>query len=290
MNSDLKAPKTLQYALGFERQFKQHYAFGATVIYKDTTDLIGFENLGDGVYEEVSFVDPFTGNEYTLLDEVVQSTIRRGNRPGFTAIGTLDEYWQEYWAVMLNLDRRFTGKWDMKAHYTWSESTGLIPRMLSQSQFNPPYGFIFDGRDPNNFINAREQLLQGDKTHMFRVQSNFELPWNMSAHATVNMQSGRPYSRQIRVFGLGQGRSTVIMEPASSSQRHPFQTVVDFSIGKRFKLGGDGVLKLDVQIFNLLNEDASGSFQTVILQEGDQFLPDWWIYPRRIMLRVGAEF
>jgi outer membrane receptor protein involved in Fe transport len=290
VDPNLDAPRTLQYALGFEREFKNRYAIGATLVYKDTTDLIGFENLGDGVYEEVTFIDPFTGNEFTLLDEVVQSTIRRGNRPGFTAIGELDEYWQEYWGLMLTFDRRFADWWSLKAHYTYSESTGLIPRMLSQTQFNPPYGFIFDGRDPNNFVNAREQHLQGDRPHMFRAQGNFDLPWNLRASTNINLMSGKPYSRQIRVFGLGQGRSTVIMEPASDDQRHPFQSIVDFSIGKRFDLPNDGTFKLDVQMFNIFGEDASDSFQTLRLQEGDVFLPDWWVYPRRIMLRAGVEY
>ena len=80
------------------------------------------------------------------------------------------------------------------------------------------------------------------------------------------------------------------MEPASNSQRHPFQSLVDISIGKRFNISGDGLIKLDLQFFNLLNEDASDFFQTLILQEGDEFLPDWWVYPRRLMLRVGVEF
>jgi hypothetical protein len=290
VDPDLEAPRTLQYALGFEREFAQKYSFGAMLVYKDTDNLIGFQNLGDGTYEEVPFTDPFTGKQYTLLNQVEQPTIIRGNKPGFTANPAVDEYYQEYYGVLLTFNRRFTDWWGLRANYTYSKSNGLIPRMLSQTQFNPPYGFIFDGQDPNNFINAEDQRLQGDRPHMFRVQANFELPWNMHANTNINLQSGRPYSRQINIFGLGQGVSTVIMEPASDSQRHSFQSIVDFSFGKRFNMPGDGVFKAQIQVFNLFNNDSSDSFQTLRLQEGDVFVPDYWVLPRRIMLRLGIEY
>ncbi|MGB5817424.1 MAG: TonB-dependent receptor, partial [Thermoanaerobaculia bacterium] len=290
VDPDLEAPRTLQYALGFETEFAQKYSYGVMLVYKDTKNLIGFQNLGDGVYDEVPFTDPFTGNQYTLLDQVVQPTIIRGNNPGFTANPQVKDYYQDYHGVLLTFNRRFTDWWGLQANYTYSKSNGLIPRMLSQTQFNPPYGFIFDGRDPNNFINAEDQRLQGDRPHMFRVQANFELPWNMHANTNINLQSGRPYSRQIDVFGLGQGRSTVIMEPASDSQRHDFQSIVDFSFGKRFNLPKDGVFKAQIQVFNLFNNDASDEFETLRLQEGDVFIPDYWVLPRRIMLRLGVEY
>jgi hypothetical protein len=125
---------------------------------------------------------------------------------------------------------------------------------------------------------------------MFRVQANFELPWDMHFNTNINLQSGRPYSRQINVFGLGQGVSTVIMEPASDSQRHDFQSIVDFAFGKRFNLPGNGVFKATIQVFNLFNNDASDEFETLEIQEGDVFVPSYWVLPRRIMLRLGVEY
>jgi hypothetical protein len=130
--------------------------------------------------------------------------------------------------------------------------------------------------------------LQGDRPHMFRVQANFELPWNMHANTVINLQSGRPYSRQILLPTTG--RPPAIMEPASDDQRHPFQTLIDVGIGKRFRLADKGELKLDLQIFNLLNDDATDWFETVSLDEGETFLANTWVKPRRLMLRVGFEF
>jgi outer membrane receptor protein involved in Fe transport len=287
VDPDLSAPRTLQYSVGFEHAFRDNYSFGATALYKDTTDLVGWEILDDGVYEEIEFTDPFTGTTYTLLDPVELPSVRRGNQPGFTIDPDADEYWQEYWALILTFNRRFAGNWGMSASYTYSESTGLIPAMLSQWQFNPLYGSRL-GSDPNQFLNADGQRLQGDRPHMFRVQANFLLPWEINLNTMINLQSGRPYSRQIEV--PTQGRPAVIMAPASDDQRHDFQYQWDLNVGKRFPLGKDVDLQLDLQILNVLNDTPTDWWETVVLSEGDDFVPNTWVKPRRLQLHFGIEF
>jgi len=287
VDPDLSAPRTLQYSVGFEHAFRDNYSFGATALYKDTTDLVGWEILDDGVYEEIEFTDPFTGTTYTLLDPVELPSVRRGNQPGFTIDPDADEYWQEYWALILTFNRRFAGNWSMSASYTYSESTGLIPAMLSQWQFNPLYGSR-DGSDPNQFLNADGQHLQGDRPHMFRVQANFLLPWEINLNTMINLQSGRPYSRQIEV--PTQGRPAVIMAPASDDQRNDFQYLWDLNFGKSFPLGNGVELQLDLQLLNVLNETPVDLWETVVLSEGDDFVPNTWVKPRRLQLHFGIEF
>jgi outer membrane receptor protein involved in Fe transport len=295
IDPNLDAPQTTQFALGFERQFKENYSYGLSLVYKDTKDLIGFEHLGDGVYEEVPWVDPLTGQEFTLWSEIEPGTVRKGNRPGVTAGGTFDEYNQEYWGVILTFNRRFTDWWSLRASYTLSESTGLIPDLLDDTQFNPPYGNQ-DGNDPNNFINGADQHLQGDRKNMLRVQANFELPWNLHASTSVNLQDGRPYSQQAIARGvLNQGGVRFITIPASDSQRYPFQSLVDFSFGKRWNIVGDGILKTDIQVFNLLNDDAydefnGGGSSALVPDANGRLTPSLWVWPRRIMLRLGVEY
>jgi hypothetical protein len=287
VDPDLDAPRSLQYALGFERQIRRNCAVGVMAIYKDTSDLIGWEILDDGLYQEIPFTDPITGRKYTLLDPIEFPTTRKGNQPGATVDPAVDEYWQEYWGVIFTFDRRFADWWALKASYTRSESKGLIPSFLSQLQFDPFHG-AREGSDPNSFLNAEEQLLQGDRSHMFRVQAKFELPWNLHVDTVVNLQSGRPYSRQVLLPTTG--RPPGIMEPAGDSQRHPFQSLIDFGIGKRITLPGGGVLKLDLQVLNILNEDAVTHWDSLVLDEGEDFLPFWWVWPRRLMLRLGYEY
>jgi hypothetical protein len=287
VDPNLKAPKTLQYSLSFEKAIGNKYSFGVTGLYKETSDLVGWEIGDDGVYEEVEFTDPFTGTTYILLDPIVEPTIRKGNKPGFTIDPGIDSYWQDYWAVILTFNRRFTDFWSMNVSYTYSESTGLIPSFLHQAQFNPPYGDR-DGSDPNNYLNANNQRLQGDRPHMFRIQANFELGKGWHTNTLLNLQSGRPYSRQIRSNTFN--RPDIIMEPASDSLRHGFQSLWDIGLGKRFAIGGGGQVNLGVQVLNILNNSATDAFETLKLNEGDDFVPDTWIKPRRIQLRAGINF
>ncbi len=81
----------------------------------------------------------------------------------------------------------------------------------------------------------------------------------------------------------------MIAIPASSANRLPDQNVLDLALGRRFGLGPTQ-LKLDVQLFNIFNEDAHDWWQTLEVSPGDQFLEDGVIAPRRVMLRISLEF
>jgi hypothetical protein len=287
-NPDIKPPRALQYAAGYEQQITPDSTVGVQYVYKDTKDLIGFEILG-GTYEPVPFTDPFTGKQYTLLSIVDAPTIQKGNRPGDFP-GAPDSYFQKYQAVIFTYNKRFADKWALDASYTWSRSTGLIPRPLSQEQNDPFYGST-EGSDPNNYINA-EGRLQGDRPSMFRAQAVlFKLPWGLTASGAVDISSGRATTRQISVRGiLNQEAQTVIMEPGGSV-RFPATHSIDLSVGKLISLSSSVQVRLDGQILNLLNSDQVLSYDTLRLQSpGDQFVPDAWMTPRRLQVRVGVQF
>jgi outer membrane receptor protein involved in Fe transport len=287
VDPDLKAPQTLQYSIGFEQAIGTDYSFGVTLLYKDTKNLVGWEVMGDGEYEELPWTDPFTGDSYTLLDPIVYPTVRKGNRPGYTVDGFLDKYWQEYKALILTFERRFSDFWSMQANYTYSESTGIIAAYMSQYQSNPLYGSL-TGSDPNSFLNADGQRLQGDRPHMFRVQANFQLPWQMRLNTMINLQSGRPYSRLFRV--PTEGRPDAVVAPAGDPGRHGFQYNWDLGWGKAFNLGKDVAFQVDLQLLNVLNKTPTDWFHTTTLAEGDEFVPSWWVKPRRLQLHFGIEF
>jgi len=134
VDPDLRAPRTLQYSLGFEREFRNVYSFGATIVYKDSKDGIGWEILDDGQYETFEWTDPFNDRTYTLLDPTEFPTIRKGNGPGFTVEGILDNYWSEYKGLILTFNRRFSGWWGLTASYTYSESEGLTATPMAFQQ------------------------------------------------------------------------------------------------------------------------------------------------------------
>jgi len=258
------------------------------VVYKDTTNNIGWRILDDGVYDEIPFTDPYNGREYVLWDATTFPTAIKGNGPGVTSAGVKDDYWAKYSGIVLTFNRRFTDWWGVTASYTYSESTGLNARPWSQTQNNPMYGSKI-GSNPNQYFNLDGANLTGDRPNMLRVLANFTLPWEMRASTVINFQDGRPYYRQISgnysTNRTGQGRFV-----ADSSFRHDFQYLVDFSIGKDFRIPGNGRLKLDLQFFNLLNSAEVDYFETTLLEYPDDFRPNWWVKPRRLQLHLGVEW
>ncbi len=289
----LDPPRAEQYALGAERQIGDSMAAGVQLVYKETRDLIGWEILGDGIYDIVDFTDPVTGEVIQLVsfcDEGCAPTIRKGNRPGAGSLAPDEEYHQDYRAAIFTFERRHREGWSLLGSYTWSRSEGLLPRPDLQTQGAPFYGSL-NGSDPNEWLRA-DQLLQNDREHMVRVQGNFELPASFLATVALNWQSGRPFARLARIPGslLEQGSQTIVIEPASDDRRLPSVTLLDVGIGRRWSLGGDVQLKTDLQVLNLLNEDENQFWEDLTLGPGEVLVPTDFVYPRRGVVRIGLEF
>jgi outer membrane receptor protein involved in Fe transport len=288
VDPNLKAPQATQFSLGAERQFGGVYSIGLLGIYKETTNGIGWEFLNDAVFDTFTFTDPFNGRQYELWEIEEYPTTRKGNKPGYTADGFIDDYDGKYWAAIVTFNRRFADWWSMQASYTYSKSTGTNPRALSQTQNNPLYGSK-QGSHPNQWFNVNDHDMQGDRPNMFRVQANFQLPWKLRVSTAINLQDGQVYSRQIR-GGYGTTSTSQRYFIADYDLRHDFQSLVDFSIGKDWGLPGGAALKTDLQFFNLLNDDGILRWQTPVLDEGEEFIGYSWVRPRRLMLRLGVEF
>lgn len=289
INPDLRPPRTLQYSIGYEQRIGQSMAFGTQYVYKTTKDLIGWEILG-GLYEPVPFTDPYTGNQFTLLNIIESPVFRKGNDPGdFPGAENLD-YFQKYHGLIFTFDKRFSNNWTVAASYTWSHSTGLIPLMIFQGQGPPFFSFLRkEGRDPNNFINA-EGTLPGDRPHMFRVFSYFQnLPGGLHASVSADLSSGKHHVRTINSLDLlNQPNVQVIME---RGYRLPPIKMIDLTVGRQFNLNSNFVIRVDGTIFNLLNSDNVLGFRTQqLMQPATEFPVLNWTQPRRLQIRVGFEF
>jgi outer membrane receptor protein involved in Fe transport len=287
----LDPPRALQYSLGVDRQLGKTMRLGAMLVYKDSDDMIGWEVLDDGIYEPFTYTDPFTGQEYTLRniceDGCRAPTVRKGNRPGAGSLAPDESYSQEYRAFVLTFDKRYADRWSLMGSYTLSRSEGLQPRPLSQNQGSTLFATL-DGSDPNEWLNAR-QVLPNDREHMLRMQGNVDLPWNLEATGSLNWQTGRPFARIDRAR-LDQGSVFFVIDPASDDTRLPSTLMLDLALGKRFQLGGDLELKLDVQVFNVLNEDANTFWESLWVGPDEQYVASDFVWPRRVMIRLGLEF
>lgn len=293
VDPNLDPPRSLQYALGADRQIGKDLRLGAILVYKESDDLVGWEVLDDGIYLPTPYTNPFTGETYTLLDLCPPedgcrpATIRKGNRPGAGSLAPNEDYHQDYRAFILTFDKRHSNDWSLMGSYTWSRSEGLVPRPQIQTQGSVLYGNL-DGSDPNEWLNA-DQRLQNDREHMLRLLGNYGLPWGLEATGALNLQSGRPYARLDRAR-LGQGSTFFIVEEANGDQRLPTTALLDLGLGKRISLGENRLLKLDLQVLNVLNEDANTFWESLWVGPDERYVPSDFTWPRRLMLRIGLDF
>jgi hypothetical protein len=302
--ANIDPPRALNYSIGYDRQLGNTMAFGGQYIYKTTKDMVGWNSTG-GTFTPVDFTDPFTGQHYTLIEYAVDAngdfidppTLSRGNSPGDIcdrapwasecANGGLPRYHQKYHGVLFTFEKRFSDSWALNMNYTWSKSTGLSARPLSQFQNNPSYGSKDGGDLVNQYLNA-EGRQQGDRPHMFRIQGVFnKLPLGLNASVLADFESGRYYVRQIRVGGLTQGSTRVILE---QNLRLEAVKSIDVTVGRKFPLGAGFVVRLDGTVYNILNSDTPLELATLVLNAGETFIPDFWTQPRRLEIRAGIQF
>jgi len=294
LDPNLQPPETDQFTLGYEHQLSPAMTLGIQGVYKRTKNLIGWEILDDGVYEMIPWVNPITGDVQPIASIIEQPTTRKGNRPGAGSLAPPgQDFEQEYTGATVVFNKRYAGGWSMMASYTLSDSSGFLATPLAQDQGNPAFTNQ-DGRDPNNWINA-EQALQNQRRHAVQIQGNYDLPWNLLGTLVYRYLSGKPYNRQVTAgvfssqFALNQGGQTVIAVPASEDTRFPDQNVLDLSIGRGFE-AGPTTITIDLQFFNVFDNDAHDSWQTLIVAPGDSYYPRAYVLPRRLGLRLGVRF
>jgi hypothetical protein len=290
LDPDVDNPHTWQYSLAIDQQLGNDCAIGLQLVKKATKDMIGWEIMDDGVFEPFTYTDWMTGETLTLVDTIGQPTRRKGNGPGPGSLAPDESYHIDYQGAILTFRKRYTDGWSMMASYTYSKTEGINPRPHGNGSLGQGLpGFTTDsGSDPNDWANAKH-LLQGDRKHMFRVQTNVDLPWDLRASAILNIQSGRPYSRLAQVVAPSGGALTVTVAPASDAQRMPSQTIFDIGLSKSFSIL-NGEVTFGVQILNLFNEDAAEYWSTWTLYEGDEFVASNWVTPRRAQLRLKFAY
>jgi len=274
-----------------EHQIGDDYSVGAQLVSKNTTNQIGWQILDDGEYEIFQYTDPDTGETFDLYDVIVEPTIWKGNSTGPGANGGDQNYDQEYQGIFLTFKKRYSSGWDMMASYTYSEAKGLTTRPLVSAVGGQGSAFWTSRSetDPNVWVNTYG-LLDGDRTHAFRVTGNVDLGRNFRMGAMLNFQSGGPEKIAREVDAPTSGRTTFVSVPNSDANRMDSQTVLDLSFSYRLALSDWGDFSILLQALNITNENAATYYNSNILPPGTDYYSTDWVYPRRLTLRLKLSF
>jgi hypothetical protein len=290
----VKNPYTDQFGVSYDHQIGRDVAVGAQFVYKHTDNMIGWQIEADGVCKQFLWDDPWTTNvkEQIPLCEVTKDpTLHKGNAPGHGSLAPDDTYHLYYRGLVLTFKKRYSHGWDLMASYTYSKTEGINPRPHDNGALGQglPSFSTDSGSDPNDWYNAYHSA-QGDRPHMFRVQSNVDVGWGLRASGVFNWQSGRPYLRLAQIVGPTTGTAITVTADASENLRLPSQAILDLALQKTFKLGAGVTLDLGLQLLNALNEDAVEYYSTWTLYPGQNFEPASWVSPRRLQIRAQIAF
>jgi len=97
----------------------------------------------------------------------------------------------------------------------------------------------------------------------------------------------------VTVTSLGRGISRSAISGETGSFALPALPVevylVDAVLGRDFE-AGPTTITIDLQLFNIFNNDAHDSWQTLVVAPGDAYYPRAYVLPRRLGLRLGVRF
>jgi hypothetical protein len=292
MDPDLKRPKTDEFTIGVDTELGKDMLLTTTFIYRKDTDLQ--EDINVGVpfssYTQVTVTDPGPDGVTGTSDDGGPITVFNQDPATFGQDRLLltnpEGLEADYTGVEIQLNKRFSNKWQMVTGLTLGRSNAFAK---GSGSFIPGGNADTGGlstplfNNPNSLINADGRSFW-DRPVIFKLAGSYSGPWGIDIGGFFRAQSGVPFPRQVQVTTLNQGPTTIFAEKVGED-RLPFLTTVDLSFTKNFNVQ-NGTLGLSLDIFNLFNENTVTDAQTL---SGPAFLvPKVIIAPR--VARLGVRF
>jgi hypothetical protein len=276
VDPDFKQTYVQQFTLGVDKALRNNASISVHYIYRD------FKNIAEdvetnGIYEEVPFINPVTGQPMTLFNRLNPET------PDSFFITNPDGLFRNYHALELYGGKRFGQKFTLNGSLVWSRSRGNADNSSGGAD-----GFttLFD--DPNFDINSEGRPTH-DPTWEVKVTGFYQFPWNVLGSFYYRYFTGDTYTIFFRTDRnlLDQGRVT-FRATERGSERFDARNVLDVRLEKGFPIY-DGNLKFTLDFFNLFNTgyilDVEDRFDLETFLEPESFTA-----PRQVRLGIRYQF
>ena len=242
-DTDLKAMSQQEISFGVEKKISEFVAASARVVYKHLRYTI--EDVG---------VQTMAGEQYFTSNPGFGWTLPIAQGGKFDdKFPTTPKAKREYWAVNLDLDKRFSDNWMAGASYTWSSLSGNYSGLASSDEWgrNSPnveryWDLWWHHFDKN--LDPIDGKLNTDRPHQFKLWGSYVFDWGLTVGLVANGMSGIPVSRELDV-GLvgwyGDGRLT--------DGRTPFLFFANIYAEYNLKVTDRYKIQLNLNVDNILD-------------------------------------
>lgn len=292
VNSEIKAPYTDEYILGFDYEVRPDLRLGTRVLYRTLGRAIEDFSFNGAQTYIIGNPDKWTG--------VPVPGLNPDYSPNYSQTYYFPKPTRIYKALEFSADKRFSNHWQMGASYVLSRLEGNYEGLSSNDttvgQLDPGINATYDL--PQFLVNGYG-LLPLDRTNVLKVYGGYKfsnIPLELSAN--FSLQSGTPISKQVQVSWYG--GAVGFADTRGSNGRTPTTWALDlagqydFHLPKRW---GDLGLRLD--LFNVTNEQKTTAvYQTWQVQTGPgaplQMDNQYWSKPYQHqaprLLRLGLRW
>lgn len=274
--------QTLRASIGWERELGNGWSAGVDAVYAEASGLQRNTdwNRQFGGYDE--YGRPMWGGR--IRDDVAEILVRQSRGES------------EYQAVTFKVNRRFTGRYQFGAHYTWGKDRDTDSNERSAT------GVTIS--DTGN-LDYDWGLSDRDIKHRLVVTGMIQLPADFQISGILNYQSGYPYTLVDSGFDRVACGFPIFNCPdpyaimdgvlvGRNSERNESIQTVDVRVGKFFRFGDGLRLDVFVEAFNLFDQNSFGvGFSQRNINNGN--VPDTLGIPsflttRPRQLQIGGRF
>jgi len=274
--------QTLRASLGWERELGDGWSAGVDAVYAEATGLQRNTDWNRQFAGYDEYGRPMWGGR--PRDDVAEILVRQSRGES------------EYQAVTLKVNRRFTGRYQFGAHYTWGKDRDTDSNERSAT------GVTIS--DTGN-LDYDWGLSDRDVKHRLVVTGMIQLPADFQISGIVNYQSGTPYTLVDSGFDRAACGFPIFNCPdpyaimngtlvGRNTERNESIQTIDVRVGKFFRFGDGLRLDVFVEAFNLFDQNSFGvAFSQRNINNGrvpeDLGVPDF-LTTRPRQLQVGGRF
>ncbi len=270
LDSNLKRPYTDQFSVALEREIFQNFSLSATLVYKNSVNIIARTNTA-AQYQEVPFFDAYGNQTITVYNQVlpIQNFYQITN-PG-------DK--MTYRGLMLVANKRFANNFQFYFSFTWSK-TWLKPKGYLDKNS------LINAEGPPGYANWAGAL---DRRWMLKFAGTYSAPFGIVLGTNLTYQQGLPWERTVLVSGLHQGPKFINAEPRGS-RRFPNELYLDLKVEKDVRVWSRVKTKISFDIFNLFNENTNLQYVSTQAASPNFMVPTGIVLPRMAMFGFRVVF